>query len=458
MPRPIRRPVPVVAGWILALVATGLVPTAPAYAQSDDEAGLTAAQLVHRALTNDPELLALHDEWAAALERAGAARSVVPQPRISYSAYLLAVETRQGPQRHVVSLSQAFPWLRALRDAADPHLAEAEALAAEFDSVALRLTFAVQSTTLRLSRIDAVVALLIRQREVYDDVAEHLAAVMPFGGAEHGDLLRTSLMVEVLTDRIADLLAQRDTELATLRELTRWEGPAELLVVDDSLPREAPAIPPAELIVSAVHERNPGFARLAARARAATERAEVATNRALPMPSATVGWGVVGSYDTPLPGTGDGGRDVFMVGLSFPIPVFRRQYDRAEAAHVLLSEGFDSRADDLAWRYAEEVERALIRIEEESERIVRYERDLLPTANDATAHYAIAIAQGQSGHTEYLLAFEQELQLQIAVVDARLGVALELARLDMLTAGLISELSGVTDTVTPVVESYGGDQ
>ena len=442
------------AGSVCAVIVL-LLALAPGTARSQSaiaEETLDTAQLVQRALSENPELLALHQEWASRLERAQAASSVMPQPRLSYTAYLLAIETRQGPQRHVVTLSQAFPWLRALRDAAEPYLAEADAAAARFDAAAFRIVFGVDAAALRVARAEELSALMARQRTVYQDVLDHQSAVMPFGGAEHGDLLRTSLMVEVLTDRIADHEAERQSQMAILSQLIRWDSDHGFRLENAPLARDTASLPSADELMVAVSSRNPGFDVLIAQARAAGARAEVAANRALPMPSASIGWGVVGAYESPLPGTGDGGRDVFMVGLSVPLPVFRGQYAHDETAHSLQQESFDDRADQLQWAYREEVARALIRIEEESQRIVRYQRDVLPTANDATEHYAISIAQGESNHTEYLLAFEQELQLQVAVVDARFAIALEIARLDMLTAGLLTEAA--EDRPSPTIETY----
>ena len=443
--------------WAVLFAVMGLAPNAARAQHADsNEESLTTAQLVHRALSDNPELRALHLEWASSLERAEAAGSVMPQPRLSYTAYLLAVETRQGPQRHVVALSQAFPWMRALRDAGDPHVADADASAAQFDAAALQITFDVARAMLEIGRVDELSALMVHQRDVYADVLDHLSAVMPFGGAEHGHVLRTALMVEVLNDRIADLGGARDAQLAGLRARVRWDEAAAIRVAVEPLPTTFAALPSAEELRAAVAARHPGFDVLIARGRASEERAEVAANRALPMPSASIGWGVVGTYDT-LPGTGDGGRDVFMLGLSVPLPVFRGQYTHESSANLLLQESFDDRADQLFWAYSEQVELALIRIDEESRRLERYRRDVLPTANDVTEHYAIAIAHGASSHTEYLLAFEQELQLQVAGVNARFGIALETARLDMLTAGLVSEFSGDDVERNPSVEVYGGE-
>ncbi len=393
---------------------------------------LAVAQLIELALEDNPELASQHDRWSAALLRAGAARSSLPQPRLTYRAYLLAIETRQGPQRHLVTLSQAFPWFRALRDQADPHLADAERLAAEFDSSVLDVVYRLESAVIELSRLDAVATTIREQRLLYQDVADHQSAVMPFGGAEHADLLRTTLMIEVLTDRVLDLDRQSDLQLAAIREETRVRTlEREDIAVVDAANYEAVAAFD-ELLAAA--GRNPQFAALDARRAAAFERAQASASRALPMPTVSVSWGVIGRYETPLPNSGRGGDDVFSLGLSVPIPVFREQYDSGSEAFEAEVEALIDDEVALRWELRGQLERSLIRVAEEEERIARYERDLLPTVRDIAEHYTLTVAQGGTNHTEYLLAFEQELQMELAVVNARFAIEEEMARIRRVTA------------------------
>ena len=422
------------SGWLACLIIV-LAPSFDAAAQDDDSSTMTTETLVQLALTDNPELAALHARWTAALERAEAAGAVWPQPRISYSAWLLAVETRQGPQRHVVSYSQTFPSLRALRDADDPALAEAEAIAADFDAAVLRTAFEVYREVLHIARIDALMALMEEQRTVYEDVAEHESAVMPFGGAEHGDLLRTTLMIEVLGDRIADLVADRELHLVALRGLARLSAEVVLDVATPPLDVERDPLSSIDEMMAAVSANDPRFVAFEARVNAQREEAEFAMRRSRPTPTASIGWGIIGSYETPLPGTGEGGQDTFLVGLSLPIPVFRGQYRHARDASLAAADAVERDAERLTWEIRTELERATSLIAEARERIERYERSVLPAASDATDHYAIAIAQGAGHHTQYLLAFEQELRLRIAVVDAQFTIALEEARIDWLMGG-----------------------
>lgn len=411
------------------------------HAQSDPETTerLSTTRLIQLAIEDNPELAALHDQWSAALLRARGARSTLPQPQLSYRAYVLAVETRQGPQRHLVTLSQAFPWFRTLRDQADPHLADAARIAAEFDSHVLDVVYRLEAAVIELGRLDALANAIRGQRQLYQDVVDHQSAVMPFGGAEHADLLRTTLMVAVLTDRILDLERRADHQLVAIRREVRAPelGREDIAV---GTVEDPGADWDLETLMEAAGAGNPAFTVLDARRTASLERAEAASNGVLPMPAVSISWGVVNRYETPLPNTGRGGSDVFSVGVSMPLPVFRRQFESAVGAFEADADAMLDAEQSLRWNLRSELDDSLIRIAEERERIERYERDLLPTAHDIAEHYALTVAQGGANHTEYLLAYEQELQMEVAVINARYAIAHEIARIQRATAAGLEEL------------------
>jgi outer membrane protein TolC len=417
---------------------------APRAALGEDRAPYTVDALTQHALLHDPALRALHAEWQAALARSEAARRALPQPRLSYTAYAMAVETRQGPQRHVVTLAQAFPWFGVLRNAALPELAHAEAIAASFDALALDRVYAIDLSAVALARLDALVTLLEEQRALYRDVADHDAAVMAFGAVEHGDLLRAELMVELLTDRIARAHADRERALLRLAELVGIATPFTVAV--DPLPVAPISLPSEAGLLEAARASHPGFTELDARSRERLARAVVARDALRVSPTLSVSWAVVERYDMPLPNTGRGGRDALFFGVSLPLPVFRASAREHASAATWLAQASTEQEEAVDRRLVREIRDALARLQDENARLARYRDSLLPTARDATEHYAIRLARGTGTHTDYLLAFEQELALRTACVDAQAAIAAELARLRWLSASALDETPGVEAT------------
>lgn len=403
----------------------------PAAAQTVDTGALSPDDLVARALSDDPELRAIRARWRAALRTADAMGEMRPQPVLRYSTSLPAGPSPEPLPRHEVGISQMFPRARVLADAGDPMREEAAMLASRFEARALRLAFDIRTVAVEVARIDAMAGLMRRQRDIYLDVLAHDEAVLAYGAVDQGDLLRTTLMIEVMNDRLADLDAEREEAIASLRAMARLPFDEPFAFAPPALPAGAGELPDLESIVAEVVRRNPEFGMLAAEGRMQSEQAEVERNGVVPMPEAMLGWST-------MPGFGREGRDMLMVGVAVPLPVFRRQYDLAASARTIAAEASADEADALAWDLREEVAHALLRIREEQARIDRFDRDILPTAGDTTEHYAIRLARGDAQHTEYLLAFEQELDLRVAVVDARAAIAVELARLDMLTAGWVT--------------------
>lgn len=401
---------------------TDAPPETPAPVVATGEAP-TWDELVDAALRTNPTLDALAARHDAALSRAEAAGSIWPQPRLSVQAGVLPVETRQGPQYAVVGVQQAIPSLDRRREADDPHVAEARGLALAWESEVLRTVHDVEVAWIQLARLDAIADLVREQQAVIRDVATHESAVLAFGGAEHVDLLRTSLLDVVLEDRLEAIADARDEVVATLAPRTALPE-AALHALRPALP--SPLVPCAsvdDLVATAV-ARHPDPRRAEARGDGALEAAELARLAVREPIQASIAWGTIGRYDTPMPGTGNGGRDTLMVGVSVPLPVARRASVADAQAHEATAAGALDDAAALRLQLASEIRGACTRIDAAQERIERYERDLLPMARDIVDHYAIDLAVDGADHTEWLLAVEQVLSMREAVVEARASAAL----------------------------------
>ena len=84
------------------LIIIGIIIVAGLRAQSLDDYLLMAAQ-------ENPELKAKYNLYLAALEAVDQ-QAALPDPTLSFGYFISPVETRVGPQRFRLSLSQMFPW------------------------------------------------------------------------------------------------------------------------------------------------------------------------------------------------------------------------------------------------------------------------------------------------------------------------------------------------------------
>ena len=90
------------------------------------------------AALNNPSLEAAFNRWKAALEKVPQVNSL-PDPRFSYTYFITEIETRVGPQRQKLSLSQTFPWFGKLDLRGDA--AAAEAVRCQYEQEKLKLFF-----------------------------------------------------------------------------------------------------------------------------------------------------------------------------------------------------------------------------------------------------------------------------------------------------------------------------
>ncbi len=426
-------------------------------AEASESDAIPMDTLVQLALTDNPRLRALFEDWEVTFARASAARNQMPQPRVTYTAYLQAVQTREGAMRHQFMLSQTFPWFRALRDAADPFADDAAALAAQFDAATLEVVYAVRLAGVELARLDALRALMVEKLSIYNDMLTHLEAVMAYSPVEHGDVLRTALMVDVAHDAIARLDAQRDAELARLAGLTRVpnEGFDVVRPALDSMtgPWEEQS-PDRDSVVTAMEANHPVFRVFSARTHAAIERAEAANNARLPEPTVSVGWTVINALDGSSAMGETQGRDAVTVSLSMPIPVFRRQFGAATEAALAVGDRNAADAESQRWAMVAQIDAALVRMADARGQIERLQRDLLPAVRDVTDHYRIALTHGDATHTDLLLALEQEVDLATSMIESQATLARDTLLLLTLMA---SDVPARADDAPLQIDTYGED-
>ncbi|MFB6373415.1 MAG: TolC family protein [Bradymonadaceae bacterium] len=285
-----------------------------------------------------------------------------------------------------------------------------------------------------IARIDELLEILEEQRAVYGDVVNIVEQTMQTGEADYADLLRVNTAQEKIADRIDALEAEREQRVAELRELLDLEADVELTVDfgKNGLLDVVEEVPNREKLVETAQNNHPALAAQRARAAASRERAEYAKVQRLPWPTVALG---VDSMPDRMGTSGFDRRTALMVHVSVPIPIFLDQYehDQQRFEHRRRAELADLEQRGL--ELSSEADKAVTRIAERVRRLKRYRQDLLPLASDATEQLLNKIETGQRDVTDYLLSFEQELDLETNVVEFRARIATERARLERLTGG-----------------------
>ncbi|MBA2662881.1 MAG: TolC family protein [Bradymonadaceae bacterium] len=406
----------------------------------------------HLALENHPSLRASHHAWQASVREGEAARSRLAQPVLSYRAEIGTPWTDNPGLGHMVMLSQMIMWPSVLDAMAEPARVAAAVERERFDAQTLAIVFDVRRALIEIARVDHHKELIEEQRQYFQDAIGIVEAGMATGRAGYVDALRLTLSSEMLAERLDMLGREREESLIELRALLGlaaasplgfdFHGDHDPTAVEEQPLEAAP-------LVAAMLAHHPELRQMAREAEMARAMGLASARSRRPSPMIGLGY-------SNMPAMAAGERqDALLIELSVPIPLFGRQYD----ADV---ERFEStRAAALEQRTALQrtltagIEASVARIDERLRRLQRYRIDLLPIATDVSERLLAEIELGRAMITDFQMAQQQQLDLAMMLVDLRADIAIERARLTMLTGGHF-KAHGAHGAPSITIEEIGG--
>ena len=141
---------------ITALLLVGL--STKSSAQSLEESLKLAAE-------NNPLLKAKYADFEAAMQKVTQVNSL-PDPTFSFGYFISPVETRVGPQRAKVGLTQMFPWFGTLKTAGNVQALQAEAKYQEFINAKNELYMQVKSAWYPIYEVNQKILLQKENKDI----------------------------------------------------------------------------------------------------------------------------------------------------------------------------------------------------------------------------------------------------------------------------------------------------
>jgi outer membrane protein TolC len=428
--------------WAATLL-TAIAVAAPARAENDKKDLQGPAVRLAQA-QEDPALHAVvadilegNPELAAAAARARAAALEAPQvralpdPMAGVTLFLAGPETRVGPQRLMLAVSQRLPWLSKLALAERVALLEAAALEAEVEAQRLRLVTEGRKLWYEL-------AFLERQRHITEEFRAHLE--------QHEEIARTRYATGIgqgqgviklqaeITRAERELLAIRERQavlaarIGALRDGV-WHG----LASRATLPAVDAVHLELESLRERAYERRPELAAAAARVSRAEAMEQLAEKRFRPDFSLGLTYTLVEERQDeagrlqPPPGNGD---DVFGLQGGITLPV-RREKLRAglEQADELRLAALEGRRAART-RIDAELNELLDRLPLAWRQLRLLEDVLIVQAEESLASARAGYVAGALGALDLLDAEHVLFDARTAVARAAADYAIYLARLE----------------------------
>jgi len=192
--------------------------TFPLISQEVPEKRTVLSELIQEALSQNPQLKAARNEWQAALKVIPQAKSL-PDPMLSYAHFGQSIETRLGPQRNKVSLSQKFPFFGKLSLKSQMAKSAASIFEEQYRGIKAEIVLKVKRAYFSLFWFDRAIKISHEEKGVLQRLAKIALKKYETGEANQQDVLKAQLEISKVLDKILILNQGKRTIAAGLNAL-----------------------------------------------------------------------------------------------------------------------------------------------------------------------------------------------------------------------------------------------
>jgi len=354
------------------------------------------------AAENNPGLKAKYIEFEAALQEIPQVRSL-PDPTVAVGTFISPVETRVGPQRAKLSLTQMFPWFGTLKAKQDAASQRAEAKYQAFLDARNKLFYQVAAAwypLYELNRLKKAERENVNILESYKTLAEKK---FENGNGTMTDVLRVDIMLDDATTNLEILIEKEKPLLSIFNHLLNRKEDAEVVVVD-----AINILPLAEQYRrDSLLANNPALNAFDRKVKAGEAAEEVAKKQGMPNLGVGLEYAVVSERSgISLP---DNGKDIFMPMVSVSIPLFRKKYDAAQKQAQLEQEQYALQKKNYINALLAEYDNVWFNIRQQQKQIQKYDQQI--ETSRQTLHLLLT-SYSHSGE-----AFEEVLRMQQQLLE-----------------------------------------
>lgn len=225
---------------------------------------LGLAGLVEAAIAANPELAAMRREFDAARARIPQAKAL-PDPMVMLSNNTVTnpvpfAGLRNDFSELALGFSQDLPWFGIRRLRGQVADAGAEAKFQEYAAAVLRLTSEVKTAYYELYYTDRALAVLARDKDILDKIAQVAEARYSVGKAQQVDVINTRVEITELFDKQGVLESKRAIATAQINNLLYRDPETPIVMLADVKMSAEP--PPLEELTRLASENAPDLKQL----------------------------------------------------------------------------------------------------------------------------------------------------------------------------------------------------
>ena len=392
----------------------------------------TLSDLLAAAALNNPGLRGAYEQWQAALQRIPQVKAL-PNPQLTFSYFLRAVETRVGPQQGKVGLMQMFPWFGKLKLKGSAAAEAANAAEESYRNLELNLFYRVKEAYYDYYYITRTTTILKENIQLLKFLESVMETKYRTGTASYANLVKIQVEADKLQDRLNSTIDVLLPVKAKLNAVLN-RPPGAVLPIPPEIPTETGKEPrqrSRELLLESLKKNNPGLKSMDAMA--SKEKINIQLARKEYWPDFSLGVDYILTGEARMPGVMDSGKDPVAAMLSIQLPLWSKKnkaaVKEARARYQAAVQQRQEEENNLAAR----LEMVLFQYRDAERKVALYTESLLPRAQQALEVTRSAFESGNAGFLDLIDSQRTLLEFELAYEEAKTRRAQQLAALEMLT-------------------------
>lgn len=439
----------------VALFIVGALSGAAFVAAEDEQpAGLVAADvivasiadgklrlLLEEVLERNPRLARMQAEASAVVQRVPQVKAL-PDPTASLTWFVLPPQTRVGPQRAAVNLSQRLPWFGTLKLDEQAAVWEAAASRALHEAARISALTEVRVAYLDLQFLDIERRLVGEERATLEHYAELALARYASGVGLDQAVIKIQAEITRTDARLFGIVSRRAAVVARLNAMR--DRPQSTPLVVSQLPPQSVRVLVADELRNRALESRPEI--VAARARVEAAELRVERKKKSYNPNVVVGlnYGYVSRRDDEagrLNPPQDNGQDILGVSGGLSVPLWRSKLEAGVEEGLQNQLAAEEGRREISAAIDGDLGALLHRIPLLAEQLGLYDKVLLVQASQSLLSAESAYAAGTADALDLLDAERVLHGVRIAAERVRTDLGVAYAQLEGVVAGPLVPLN-----------------
>ncbi|QKG81105.1 TolC family protein [Tenuifilum thalassicum] len=380
------------------------------------------------AAENNPGLKAQYNEYEAALQKVDQVKAL-PDPTFSFGYFISPAETKVGPQKAKLSLSQMFPWFGTLKAQGDAAALMAEAKYQNFIDARNKLRLELAAAYFPLYELNEWIR--IEQENINVLKSYKTIANQKFneGAGSMVDVLRVDIMLKDSETNLEILKTKETPLIASFNKLlNRPEN--EAVSTGDSLKT---ILLPTDFRKDSLTALNPKIKALSLKLQASLASERAAKKQGLPKLGVGLDYVIVDKgSNLSLP---DNGKDIVMPMISISIPIFRSKYNALVKEAQLTRKGYENKLLDETNTLVSEYEMAMFQLNQQEQLISLYQKQI-ETTKQSINLLLTSYANSGKEFEEVLRMQQQLLKYQKMHISALVQYQIAVEKINYLTSNI----------------------